>query len=304
MNARVLDFSSANATVPARAKIEFEHVSKQFTVRDNLKVGGTEQFTALDNVSFSVKTGEFLAVVGPSGCGKSTLLDLLAGLTVPSSGRILLDGKPITGPGMDRGVVFQQYALFPWRTALENVEFGLELRGLKAKERREVARSFLDLVGLSGFENRHPHELSGGMKQRVAIARSLAYDPDVLLMDEPFAALDQQTREILQGELVRIWQTSKKTIIFITHGIDEAVCLGERVAVMTSRPGRIKTIIDIPESLKYGEDMRSRPEYGAVRHEVWSLLRDEVERAQEQERRNKLEQTALASKGKQVSLHV
>jgi NitT/TauT family transport system ATP-binding protein len=290
--------------VATPAKIEFERVTKQFTVRGNVKLKGTEQFTALDNVSFSVKPSEFLVVVGPSGCGKSTLLDLLAGLTTPSSGRILLDGKPITGPGMDRGVVFQQYALFPWRTALDNVEFGLELRKLKPQERRDIARSFLDLVGLSGFENRYPHELSGGMKQRVAIARSLAYDPDVLLMDEPFAALDQQTREILQGELVRIWQKSKKTIVFITHGIDEAVCLGERVAVMTSRPGRIKTMIDIPESLKFGEDVRSRPEYGAVRHEVWSRLRDEVERAQEQERRNKLEQGAFALGGKQVSSHV
>jgi NitT/TauT family transport system ATP-binding protein len=304
MNAKVLDFSLASERVTAQPKIEFERVSKQFTVRNEGKQRGAVQFTALDDVSFSVKLGEFLVVVGPSGCGKSTLLDLLAGLTTPTSGRILLDGKPITGPGMDRGVVFQQYALFPWRTALENVEFGLELRKLKPKERREVARGFLDLVGLSGFENRHPHELSGGMKQRVAIARSLAYDPDVLLMDEPFAALDQQTREILQGELARIWQTSKKTIIFITHGIDEAVCLGERVAIMTSRPGRIKTIIDIPESLKYSEDVRSRPEYGAVRHEVWSGLRDEVQRAQEQERRNKLEQCALVSGAKQDSIHV
>jgi NitT/TauT family transport system ATP-binding protein len=304
MNAKVLDFSATSERASGHAKIEFEHVKKQFALRDNGKLRGTEQFTALDDVSFSVKPGEFLVVVGPSGCGKSTLLDLLAGLTTPSSGRILLDGKPITGPGMDRGVVFQQYALFPWRTALENVEFGLELRKLPAKERREVARGFLDLVGLSGFENRHPHELSGGMKQRVAIARSLAYDPDVLLMDEPFAALDQQTREILQGELARIWAASKKTIVFITHGIDEAVCLGERVAVMTSRPGRIKTIIDIPESLKFGEDVRSRPEYGAVRHEVWSRLRDEVQRAQEQERRNKLEQSTVISGGKQESIHV
>lgn len=304
MNAKILDFSVTSERVSSSPKIIFEHVSKQFTVRDQDKRRGTEQFTALDDVSLSVKPGEFLVVVGPSGCGKSTLLDLLAGLTKASSGRILLNGKEIVAPGMDRGVVFQQYALFPWRTALENVEFGLELRKLKAKERREQARGFLELVGLSGFENRHPHELSGGMKQRVAIARSLAYDPEVLLMDEPFAALDQQTREILQGELVRIWDASKKTIIFITHGIDEAVCLGQRVAVMTSRPGRIKTIIDIPESLKYGEDVRSRPEYGAVRHEVWSRLRDEVQRAQEQERRNRLEQIALISRGKEASLHV
>jgi len=300
MNAEVSEFSCARA----QAKLEFSRVSKHFSIRNSGGQRAPAQFTALEDVSFTVKAGEFLVVVGPSGCGKSTLLDLLAGLTTPSSGRILLDGKPITGPGMDRGVVFQQYALFPWRTALENVEFGLELRKLKPKERRDQARGFLDLVGLSGFENRHPHELSGGMKQRVAIARSLAYDPDVLLMDEPFAALDQQTREILQGELVRIWQRSKKTIIFITHGIDEAVCLGERVIVMTSRPGRIKTIIDIPASLKYGEDVRSRPEYGAVRHEVWSRLRDEVQRAQEQERRNKLEHAANVSGGKQGSIHV
>jgi NitT/TauT family transport system ATP-binding protein len=303
MNAKISDPIRSTEVMPAAPKLEFERVSKQFTVRDNLSPSGSEHFTALDNVSFAVKPSEFLVVVGPSGCGKSTLLDLLAGLTAPSSGRILLDGKPITGPGMDRGVVFQQYALFPWRTALGNVEFGLELRAQKPQERRDIARSYLDLVGLSGFENRYPHELSGGMKQRVAIARSLAYDPDVLLMDEPFAALDQQTREILQGELVRIWQKSKKTIIFITHGIDEAVCLGERVAVMTSRPGRIKTIINIPESLKFGEDVRSRPEYGAARHEVWSLLRDEVQRAQEQERRNKLAQGAAVMSRKQVTSH-
>ena len=304
MNAKVSAHTVASGPPTAHAKIEFEHVSKHFSVRDHGKLRGDEQFTAVDDVSFSVQSGEFLVVVGPSGCGKSTLLDLLAGLTTPSSGRILLDGRPITGPGMDRGVVFQQYALFPWRTALENVEFGLELRKLPPRERRELARSYLDLVGLSGFENRHPHELSGGMKQRVAIARSLAYDPDVLLMDEPFAALDQQTRETLQGEVARIWEASKKTIVFITHGIDEAVCLGQRVAIMTSRPGRIKTIIDIPDSLKYGEDVRSRSDYGAVRHEVWSRLRDEVQRAQEQERRNKLEQTAGVSGGKQASIHV
>src|SRR3954469_15981260 len=294
MNAKVLNSSDAHATVGEQAKIEFEQVSKQFPIRDNLKVRGTEQFTAVENVSFTVKTGEFLVVVGPSGCGKSTLLDLLAGLTTPTTGRILLDGKPITGPGMDRGVVFQQYALFPWRTALENVEFGLELRGLKAKERREQARSFLDLVGLSGFENRHPHELSGGMKQRVAIARSLAYDPDVLLMDEPFAALDQQTREILQGELVRIWQASKKTIVFITHGIDEAVCLGERVAVMTSRPGRIKTIVNIPLTARTAaEDLRSDPQFARYRHEIWTLLRDEVTKARRAELAHDIQEASV-----------
>ncbi len=262
-------------------KISFERVCKEFVTRGEGD-GPADRFTALEDISLGVRAGEFLALVGPSGCGKSTLLDLLGGLTTPTSGRILLDGRPITGPGHDRGIVFQQYALFPWRTAAENVEFGLDMAGLKAKQRREIAWNFLDLVGLSGFANRYPHELSGGMKQRVAIARSLAYDPEVLLMDEPFAALDAQTRETLQGELLRIWRAIGKTIVFITHGIDEAVVLGQRVAVMTSRPGRIKQVIDIPEMLRSeAEDVRALPEFGHVRHEVWSLLREEVQKAQQ-----------------------
>ncbi|MVT54105.1 ATP-binding cassette domain-containing protein [Bradyrhizobium yuanmingense] len=264
-----------------QVKISFERVRKEFVTRGE---GGApaDRFTALEDISLDVRSGEFLALVGPSGCGKSTLLDLLGGLTTPTSGRILLDGRPITGPGRDRGIVFQQYALFPWRTAAENVEFGLDIAGLSATQRREIARHFLDLVGLSGFANRYPHELSGGMKQRVAIARSLAYDPEVLLMDEPFAALDAQTRETLQGELLRIWRATGKTIVFITHGIDEAVVLGQRVAVMTSRPGRIKQVIDIPERLRCEvDDVRSLPEFGHLRHEVWSLLREEVQKAQQ-----------------------
>jgi len=268
------------------SKIEFVGVSKTFGVKG---VSAVERFVALDDVSLSVKAGEFLVLVGPSGCGKSTLIDLLGGLTKPSSGRILLDGKPITGPGLDRGIVFQQYALFPWRSALENVEFGLEAKRLPARERRELARGHLDLVGLSGFENSFPHELSGGMKQRVAIARSLAYAPEVLLMDEPFAALDAQTRETLQGELLRIWEKSKTTILFITHGIDEAVYLGQRVAVMTSRPGRIKRIVQIPSDFrKREEDVRSAPEFRELRHEIWTLLRDEVLKAEQQDRVKKL----------------
>jgi NitT/TauT family transport system ATP-binding protein len=230
-----------------------------------------------------------MVLVGPSGCGKSTLIDLLGGLSRPTSGQILLDGEPITGPGLNRGIVFQQYALFPWRTALENVEFGLEAKGVGKAERRDIARAHLDLVGLSGFEGRFPHELSGGMKQRVAIARSLAYDPEVLLMDEPFAALDAQTRESLQAELLRIWEKSGTTILFITHGIDEAVTLGQRIAVMTSRPGRIKCIIDVPADFRKGtEDIRSLPEFGQLRHEIWTLLRSEVQEAEQEERRRKL----------------
>ncbi|HVZ31303.1 MAG TPA: ABC transporter ATP-binding protein [Polyangiaceae bacterium] len=264
------------------SKIEFKGVSKTFAVKSGNR---TERFVALEDVSFSVEPGEFLALVGPSGCGKSTLIDLLGGLTRPNSGQILLDGKPIAGPGLDRGIVFQQYALFPWRSALENVEFGLEAKRLPAKERRALAREHLALVGLSGFEDRYPHELSGGMKQRVAIARSLAYDPEVLLMDEPFAALDAQTRESLQDELLRIWEQSQTTILFITHGIDEAVYLGQRVAVMTSRPGRIKRIVEIPRGFRQGgEDARSSAQFGELRHQIWTLLRDEMNRAEEQAR--------------------
>ncbi|MEA3079139.1 MAG: NitT/TauT family transport system ATP-binding protein [Sphingomonadales bacterium] len=262
-------------------KIGFQQVRKEFVVRGE-GGGPSDRFTALEDITLDVLPGEFLALVGPSGCGKSTLLDLLGGLTAPTSGRILLDGRPIEGPARDRGIVFQQYALFPWRTAAQNVEFGLDIAGLKARQRREIARHYLDLVGLTAFADRYPHELSGGMKQRVAIARSLAYDPEVLLMDEPFAALDAQTRETLQGELLRIWRATGKTIIFITHGIDEAVVLGQRVAVMTSRPGRIKHVVEIPEALRNeSEDVRSLPEFGPVRHEVWSLLRDEVLKAQQ-----------------------
>ena len=262
-------------------KISFQQVRKEFVVRGE-GGGPSDRFTALEDITLDVRPGEFLTLVGPSGCGKSTLLDLLGGLTAPTSGRILLDGRPIEGPARDRGIVFQQYALFPWRTAAQNVEFGLDIAGLKARQRREIARHYLDLVGLTAFADRYPHELSGGMKQRVAIARSLAYDPEVLLMDEPFAALDAQTRETLQGELLRIWRATGKTIVFITHGIDEAVVLGQRVAVMTSRPGRIKHVVEIPEALRNEtEDVRSLPEFGPVRHEVWSLLRDEVLKAQQ-----------------------
>ena len=258
-------------------KISFDNVGKVFRGR-----GAT--VTALDAISFDVRDGEFVVLVGPSGCGKSTLLDLLGGLSAPTSGRILVDGVPVTGPGLDRGIVFQQYALLPWRTARGNVEFGLEAKGIPRRQRQSQAREFLQLVGLAGFADRYPHELSGGMKQRVAIARSLAFDPDVLLMDEPFAALDAQTRNGLQDELLRIWEQTGKTVVFITHGIEEAVYLGQRVAVMTSRPGRIKKIVDVPITARSAtEDLRSDPEFTRYRHEIWTLLRDEVTRAQDQE---------------------
>jgi NitT/TauT family transport system ATP-binding protein len=285
----------------APSKIDFVRVSKSFAVK-----GATpgQRFVALDDISLSVNAGEFVVLVGPSGCGKSTLIDLLGGLTRPSSGQILLDGKPISGPGLDRGIVFQQYALFPWRTALENVEFGLEAKRLPARERREIAESHLELVGLSGFEDRFPHQLSGGMKQRVAIARSLAYAPEVLLMDEPFAALDAQTREGLQAELIRIWEKSGTTILFITHGIDEAVFLGQRIAIMTSRPGRIKRIVDNPTDFgKRDQDVRSSPEFGRLRQEVWTALRDEVLKADAQERAKKLGSAASTRFGAGVAVN-
>ncbi|WP_307717624.1 ABC transporter ATP-binding protein [Streptomyces sp. V4I23] len=272
------------------ARIVFERVRKDFRVKDAARkdrsgARKSTEFTALDGIDLEIAAGEFVVLVGPSGCGKSTLLDLLGGLARPTGGRILLDGAPVTGPGLDRGIVFQQYALLPWRTAQGNVEFGLEATGVPRRERAARAREFLDLVGLSGFEDRHPHELSGGMRQRVAIARSLAYDPDVLLMDEPFAALDAQTRESLQDELLRIWQRTGKTVVFITHGIDEAVYLGQRVAVMTSRPGRIKRIVPVALGSRTAtDDVRSSPEFARHRHEIWSLLHDEVARAQQLEK--------------------
>lgn len=274
-------------------RISLQNVSKQFIVRAG-KNGGRSTggfrgrgrpaaspstLTALDGLSLDVPAGEFLTLVGPSGSGKTTLLDLLAGLSRPSSGRVLVDGREVTGPGPDRAVVFQQYALFPWRTASANVSIGLEGKGFSRAQRAAKAREYLELVGLAGFEDRFPHELSGGMKQRVAIARSLAYEPDILLMDEPFAALDAQTREQLQDELLRIWKATGKTIIFITHGIDEAVYLGQRVAVLSARPGRLKEIVDIRithDDLDGDDDIRSHPSFVEHRHHVWTLLHDEV----------------------------
>ncbi|WP_067708082.1 ABC transporter ATP-binding protein [Nocardia yamanashiensis] len=270
----------------ATVKLALSGVRKEFPVR-----GERDTLTAIEDISVDVRAGEFLVLVGPSGSGKSTLLDLLGGLSKPTAGQILLDGAPIAGPGLDRGIVFQQYALLPWRTARANIEFGLEAKGVRRPERRRIADEYLELVGLAGFGNRYPHELSGGMKQRVAIARSLAFDPEVLLMDEPFAALDAQTRESLQDELLRIWRTTGKTILFITHGIDEAVYLGQRVAVLTSRPGRVKAVVDIDLDRDGDPDVRSSERFRDIRHHIWTLLHDEVTRAQG------LEKAALAADG-------
>ncbi|MDF2935753.1 MAG: nitrate/sulfonate/bicarbonate transporter ATPase [Paenibacillaceae bacterium] len=259
------------------AKIEIRNVNRDYQIKRN--ASGEEQiFSALQNVSLTVNKGEFLTIVGPSGCGKSTLLDLIAGLALPTSGELFIDGKKITKPALDRGIVMQGYALFPWRTVRHNVEFGLEVKGVPKKERQEISDRFLKLVNLTGFADRYPYELSGGMKQRVAIARALAYDPEVLLMDEPFAAVDAQTRETLQDELLRIWEETRKTIIFVTHSIDEAVALADRVAVMSANPGKVKEIVKVglPRPRRVG-DVLSTTDFSLVRYRIWELLQSQEE---------------------------
>jgi NitT/TauT family transport system ATP-binding protein len=240
----------------------------------------TDRVTVLDGVDLNIRKGEFITLVGPSGSGKSVLLDIIGGLTQASGGVVKLDGTAITRPDPKTGYVFQQYALFPWRTALANIEYALEIRGVAKRERTDRARYFLALFGLSGFEDRYPNQLSGGMQQRVAIARALASNPEVLLMDEPFAALDAQTREILQSELLKIWEKINTTVIFVTHSIDEAIYLADRIVVMTARPGTVKEIIDIDLPRPRDGDIRSSTEFNVHRGRVWEALRDEVNKAQ------------------------
>jgi NitT/TauT family transport system ATP-binding protein len=230
---------------------------------------------ALDNVSLSVRDREFLALLGPSGCGKSTLLYLVGGFLPVEEGAITVEGRPVAGPGSDRGIVFQHFALFPWKTVMQNVLYGLEKQGLPREERLRRARDHIDLVGLSGFEDSYPSQLSGGMKQRAAIARTLAIDPRVLLMDEPFGALDAQTRSLMQGELLRIWQRSRKTVIFVTHDVHEAVFLAERIAVMSARPGHIKEIVEARFDRDDPELTRT-PQFLEMVDQVWNLVRAEA----------------------------
>jgi NitT/TauT family transport system ATP-binding protein len=231
---------------------------------------------ALVDINLRIAEGEFLCLLGPSGCGKSTLLKIIAGLIPATSGRIAINGKAVSGPGPERAVVFQDYALFPWMTVRDNVEFGLEARKLPVAERREVSSRLLKVVGLSDFAERFPHQLSGGMKQRVSIARALAVDPSLLLMDEPFGALDAQTRQLLQDELLRIWREYRKTVVFVTHSIEEAIYLSDRIAVMTARPGRIKQIVMVPELRP--RDMAS-VDMNQRQREVRAVLGEEIARA-------------------------
>ncbi len=239
-----------------------------------------ERLLALDHINLEVRTGEFVCVVGPSGCGKSTLLHLIAGLQQQTSGQILVDGKPVQGTGTDRIMIFQEHALFPWLTVGQNVEFGMKMKGIGKREREEKIRYYLRLVHLAKFEKSYIHQLSGGMRQRVAIARALATEPDVLLMDEPFAALDAQTRDLLHDELERIWSETGRTIIFVTHNVREAVRLGDRVVLLTFRPGRVKSEfhVDLPRP-RHLED----PHVARAAREVLDELRDEINRSLEVE---------------------
>lgn len=260
--------------------IEIRDIAKRFRSREG------DEVHALDRVSLDVRENEFLTLLGPSGCGKTTLLRTIAGLETPDEGRISVGGQLVTGPGPERAMVFQSFALLPWMSVMDNVSFGLRMRGVSRSEREARSKEIIDTVGLSGFERKQPHELSGGMQQRVGLARALAVKPQVLLMDEPFSAVDEQTRRILQEQLVSIWEEDRTTVVFVTHSIDEAILLGDRIVLMSPRPGRISEIREVgiprPRSALL-DSVESNPEWGRLKHHLWSRLRglqpDDVEAA-------------------------
>lgn len=249
-------------------KLKIDNVVKEYN-------GNKGKTVALNGVSLDIKENEFICVVGPSGCGKSTLLNIIAGLLEPTSGAVYLDGKKIEGTGVERGVVFQGYALFPWRTVLKNVMFGLEMKRVPKAQAEEIAKKYIKAVGLEGFEHAYPKELSGGMRQRVAIARAYAADPEVLLLDEPFGALDAQTRVQLQSELLNTWEHEKKTCFFITHDVDEAIILAQRVIIMSARPGRIKRIVDIDIPYPRTQATKTDPRFLELKTEIWNEVYQE-----------------------------
>ncbi len=257
------------ALVQKHARIVVRGLGKHFT-----DISRQEEIVALDGIDLDIGDDEFLTVLGPSGCGKTTLLNIIAGFDHPTNGDVRLDGEAILKPGPDRGVVFQEYALFPWLSVEQNVEFGLRERRVPKPQRRSRVRDQIASVGLSGFERRYPQELSGGMRQRVAIARALVNDPKILLLDEPFAALDAQTRTLMQQELLRVWSAARRTAIFITHNIEEAILLGDRVVVMTARPGRIKEIVAV--NLPRPRDVTSA-EFNEIRRRIGLMLESEVQ---------------------------
>ena len=249
-------------------KVKIEHVEKIYDGRQGKMI-------ALNGVDLDIYENEFITVVGPSGCGKSTLLNIIAGLLEPTSGNVYVDGKKVEGTGTERGVVFQQYALFPWLTVKQNVMFGLKLKGMDKVEAEKIAMKYIHMVQLEDFVDAHPKELSGGMKQRVAIARAYAVQPEVLLMDEPFGALDAQTRTQLQAELIQTWQEEKKTCFFITHDVEEAIILGTKVIVMSARPGRIKTIVDINLPYPRTQDLKMTKEFLDLKAQIWGEVYQE-----------------------------
>jgi len=253
-------------------EVSFQDVSKRFTLRVDEEVHHVQ---ALDRISFTVNDGEIVALIGPSGCGKTTALRVAMGLDSSTSGRVMVDGREIKGCGYDRGMVFQHAELLPWLSALQNVMFGLEMKGVRGAELRMTAERYLDLVGLKDSQNRRPHQLSGGMKQRVGIARALAIDPKVLLMDEPFGALDAQTRESLQAELLDIHARTKKTVIFVTHDLDEAVLIADRIVVM--KRGRVTEIMNVPLGRPRPDlgKVRGMPEFAETRYKVWRALHED-----------------------------
>ncbi|KQU89743.1 sulfonate ABC transporter ATP-binding protein [Variovorax sp. Root318D1] len=259
---------SAAPNTPRKGHVQIRDVSVRFGTK-----GQTTE--AASRVSLEVKPGEFVSIIGPSGCGKSTLLNIVAGFLKPSEGEALLDGKPIGGPGADRGVVFQQYSLFPWMTVRRNVEFGLKMQGLGRTQRESAARTLLGMTGLLSFENHYPDQLSGGMKQRVGIVRALATSPQVMLMDEPFGALDSQTRAVMQEILTNMWQQLQLSVLFITHDIEEAIFLSEKVYVMTARPGRIKAEVPIPLPRPRTPEMTASPTFQALVRQLKALIREE-----------------------------
>jgi NitT/TauT family transport system ATP-binding protein len=256
-------------------KIRLRGIEKTFrwTAR-----GKAHVVPALGGVDFDIRPNEFLSIIGPSGCGKTTLLRIIASLAEPDAGEVIIDGRTVTEPGPERAMVFQQFGLFPWKTVLDNVMFPLMVRKMPAKEAKERAMDQLQRVGLERFTSSHPHQLSGGMQQRVGLARALATEPDILLMDEPFGAIDAQTREYMQEELMKIWWDTRKTVVFVTHDLDEAVMLSDRILVLSRGPGTVRRVVEVDlERPRWEYDVRARPEFAEARHDIWELLRGDLQ---------------------------
>lgn len=273
-----------NSSVAQTPKIELRNIQKTF--RWTAK-GKQHVVPALGGVDFEIRPNEFLSIIGPSGCGKTTLLRIIASLASADQGQVLVDGREVVKPGPERAMVFQAFGLFPWKTVLDNVKFPLTLRKMPDKEVTERAREQLRKVGLEKFESSHPHQLSGGMQQRVGLARALATEPDILLMDEPFGAIDAQTREFMQEELMKLWAETQKTVVFITHDLDEAVLLSDRILVLSRGPGTVRRVVDVDlPRPRWEYDVRARPAFAEVRNEIWQLLRGDLQAQTEEEARS------------------